>query len=141
MASMAIRPPYGPTLSTEEHERRLVALHSALPPVPTRAQRTATRRAELELAIDRRLGVGFPQDRREALWAVAERVERRRLGLVLLYLLRRLVPGLLPRGARSLARFLVRDYGKVLTPDELVAFFGEDEVRNPDLPAGPRDGG
>jgi len=131
---MAVQAPHGPTLDFEEYQRRLVALHSAQPPVPSRAQRKATRRAELELAIDHRLGVDFPKERREALWAVAERVERRRLGLVLLYVVRRIVPGLLPRGANSLARFLVKDYGTVLTREELVAFFGEEEVRNPGLP-------
>jgi hypothetical protein len=72
------------------------------------------RRSELELAIDHRLGVEFPRERRDALWAIHERVQRRRGRLLLWHLVSRIMPGVLERRATRLAGFLTSEYGKVL---------------------------
>ena len=125
---------HGPRLSGEEYDRRVVELHSGLPPAPSRAQEQAAARRELDLAIDHRLGRDFPRERRDALWEVRRRVQRRRLRLMLRHLLRRLWPAGLARGAQGLAGFVVEEYGTVLSEPELEAFFGREEVRNPGLP-------
>ena len=67
------------------------------------------------------------------LWAIQERVEKRRGRLMLRYLLRRLVPGSLEKGATDLSRYLVAEYREVLTREELERFFGETEARDPRL--------
>jgi hypothetical protein len=134
MSSMAGTLPYGPRLGDDEYDRRVVALHTGLPAAPDREQRRRVRRAELELAIDHRLGRDFPRERREALWAVAERIERHRLRLFLGHLLRRLFPAALARAGQRMASFVVAEYATVLRPEELEAYFGADEVRAPGLP-------
>jgi hypothetical protein len=125
---------YGPCLSDEEYDRKIVELHSSLPPSPTREQETQIRRQELELAIHHRLGRDFPEQRREALWAIQQDVERKRGRLVLKYLFRKLFAKSLAKDAQGLARYLVSEYAKVLSPPELEKFFGEEESRHPSLP-------
>jgi hypothetical protein len=113
---------YGPRLTDEEYDRAIVDLHRGMSPMPTREEERALRRRALDLAIDHRLGVKFPQARREELWAAAERVESRRIWIGLKYLLRRLAGG--RAHAEALTRALGREYGKVLTPSELEQFLG-----------------
>jgi len=98
----------------------------------------ASRRAALNLAIDHRLGVDFPIKRREALWAIQENVEKRRLWLVFHHILKDLFRQSLASKAQGLARFLVDEYAKVLTQAELDSFFGSDEAKNPTLPIDER---
>lgn len=125
---------HGPRLSDEEYDRQVIALHRDLPPVPSRAQERQVRRQELELAIEHRLGRDFPRSRRDALWAIQELVEKKRLRLLGKYLLRRFFAGSLAREAQGVAGFLVAEYRKVLTQEELEAFFGRAEARDPALP-------
>lgn len=125
---------YGLRITDEEYDQEIVALQNGLPPVPSRKQRREVRRRELDLAIDHRLGRDFPRARRDALWAVQQRVERRRLRLIIKYLLRRFFAKSLIKDANSLAGYLVEAYGTVLSKTELEQFFGEEEVRNPTLP-------
>jgi len=116
---------HGPRLTDEEYERRVIELYRGLPPVPTREQDRRIRRQELELAIDHRLGQDFPRERRDALWAIQQRVERRRSWLMLRHLARWLMPGGVSRGANRLAGYLVDEYAKELNAAELQAFFGD----------------
>ncbi len=133
---------HGPRLSDEEYERRVVELYCGLPPVPTREQDARVRRQELELAIDHRLGNDFPHDRREALWAIQQRVERRRIRLMFRHLVRWLLPGGVTRGANRLAGYLVDKYAKELNRAELENFFGDAQARSPgQAPPCPRGGG
>ena len=81
---------YGLRLTDEEYEKRIVELHRGLPPMPTDEQDRQVRRMALDLAIDHRLGCDFPPERRESLWAVQQRVEKKRLWLALKYPFRRL---------------------------------------------------
>lgn len=125
---------FGPRLTGEEYDRRIVALHSGQPAAPSREADRATRRAELELAIDHRLGRAFPKVRREALWIVHQRVQGRPLQMMGRYLIKRLLGLSLVPEARGLAGYVIDEYAKVLSHEELEAFFGPEEVRSPGLP-------
>ncbi len=114
---------HGPRLDDEEYDRRVVDLHEGLPPVPGREQDRKVRRAELELAIDHRLGRDFPAERRERLWQVMQEVERRRLRLVGRYLLGRVFHRRPARSANRLAGWMVDHFAEVLDPRELESFF------------------
>jgi|MudIll2142460700_1097286.scaffolds.fasta_scaffold118564_2 hypothetical protein len=137
---------HGPRLTDEEYEKRIIELHRGLPPLPTEEQDRQVRRMALDLAIDHRLGRNFPQERRESLWAIQQRVEKKRLRLALTYPFRRLFAKNLARGAQGLAADLVDEYAKVLTQTELNKFFGLEEGQRPALPIdidqlkGPRSG-
>lgn len=126
MNSMNVELGHGPRLTDEEYDRKVIELYRGLPPVPTREQETRIRRQELELAIDHRLGKDFPPDRRDALWAIQQKVERRRARLMLRYLVKRLLPGAVSRGANRLAGYLVDEYAKELNQAELKSFFGDE---------------
>jgi hypothetical protein len=143
---MQEEPDHGPRLTDEEYEKRIIELHRGLPPMPTEEQDRQVRRMALDLAIDHRLGHGFPQERRELLWAIQQRTEKRRLWFALKYPLRRLFAKRLARGAQGLANYLVDEYAKVLTKTELNQFFSLEEGQRPALPIdidqlkGPRTG-
>ena len=125
---------HGPRLTGEEYEKRIIELHRGLPPMPTEEQDRQVRRMEMDLAIDHRLGRDFPQERRKLLWAIHQRVEKRRLWLALKYPFRRLFAKSLARGAQGLAGYLVDEYAEVLTQAELKSFFSLEEGRRPALP-------
>ncbi len=110
---------HGPRLTDEEYDQGIIRLHSDLPPVPTREQDRQVRRRELELAIDHRLGRNFPRRRREALWAIQQRVERKRRRLIFRYFLKRFFAKSLARDAQGLAGYLVDEYAKVLSRTNL----------------------
>jgi len=127
---------HGPRLSGEEYDRRVVQLHEGGPPVPSRGEDRDLRRAELDLAIDHRLGRDFPAERRERLWEVAQDVERRRLRLIGKHLLGRVLRRREPgpaKAANRLAGWMVDHYAEVLDERELEAFFelGGEEPRLP----------
>jgi hypothetical protein len=119
-------------LTQREYERAVVALQGTASAHP--GDDDFIRRRELDLNIDYRLGTAFPPDRREALWRIQQRVEQRRLRLAASWLAAMLTPRLLLGRANRIARFVVDEYAKVLTPDELEAYFGVDMVANPSLP-------
>jgi hypothetical protein len=137
---------HGPRLTDEEYEKRIIELHRGLPPMPTEEQDRHVRRMELDLAIDHRLGRDFPQDRRELLWAIQQRLKKRRLWLALKYPFRRFFAKSLARSAQGLAGYLVDEYAEVLTLTELQSFFSLEEGQRPALPIdidqlkGPRSG-
>ncbi|MCU0559687.1 MAG: hypothetical protein MUD16_05775 [Desulfobacterales bacterium] len=138
---------HGPRLSDEEYEAKIIALHRDLPPMPSAEQDRQTRRMALDLAIDHRLGCAFPAERRERLWAIQERVEKRRLWLALRHPLRRFFAKRFARGAQGLAGYLVEEYANVLSRAELERFFGLADGQRPGLPfdteqiSRPRSGG
>ena len=128
---------YGPCLSIEEYEKKIFELYNQLPPEPSREQDDLVRRQELELTIDHRLGRNFPHESREALWAIQQQVERKRLLLLARYLLKCIFPSSIATGAQRLANGVVKEYAKVLSQRELESFFGEGEARHPALPIEP----
>ena len=124
---------FGPRLSGAEYDRLVTALHERLPDNPDRALKRFIRRKELDLAIDHRLGRDFPADRREALWRVSERIDKKRRRLVWRYFFLKLI-GRLGRQATDLADLVIDEYSEVLSRDELEQYFGPDEVSNSRLP-------
>lgn len=125
---------HGPRLSQREYEKRIVALYTGLPPSPGKEQEARIRRQELDLTIDHRLGRNFPQARRDVLWEIQQRVEKKRARLTLSWLTRLVSGKLLYRRANKVAQFVVDEYAKVLTPEELHAYFGKEEAKHPTLP-------
>lgn len=131
---MQSEPEYGPRLSTEEYESRILDLYRNLPPMPSADQDREVRRQELELMIDHRLGRNFPEDRRSALWAAQQSIEKKRLRLGVKYLLRRFTTAFFARNAQSLAGYAAEEYAKVLSPEELRRFLNLKEGDRPILP-------
>lgn len=125
---------HGPRMSLREYEKSIVALHSGLPPIPGKQQEIDTRRRELDLTIDYRLGKNFPDERREALWEALQRVEKKRGQLVLHWLTHFISYKWLYKKANRVAKFVVDEYAKVLSKDELEAYFGTEESEHPSLP-------
>jgi len=125
---------YGPRLADEEYDKQIIELHRGLPPVPSREQEQTVRRQELDLAINHRLGRDFPRSKREALWDIQQKIDKKRLGLIFKYVLRRFFARSLADDAQGLAGHLVHEYAKVLNKSELESFFGEEESRHPALP-------
>lgn len=125
---------HGPRLTEREYEKRIVALHNKLPPLPTKQAEEDIRRSELDLAIDHRIGVNFPKDRREALWDIQQKVEKKRTRLIFYWLLHFISNKWLYKPANKLAGYLVEEYSKILTKDELQAFFDLGENEQPTLP-------
>lgn len=125
---------HGPRLSLAEYERRLIALHTGHAQPPTPDQDRERLRAQLDLDIDFRLGTRFPADRREAMWAVRQRVERQRVRLLLSHVVRKIWPRLLARGATGLADTMAESYAEVLSPAELQRFLGLQAGEKPGLP-------
>jgi len=125
---------YGPRLTDEEYDRKIIELHRGLIAKPTKEQDSAMRRKELELAIDHRLGINFPIDRREALWTIQARVEKKWRRLAFKYLLRKIFSRWFVLDVKKLTGFLVDAYAKVLTKDEIESFFDLKEGQLPSLP-------
>ena len=102
--------------------------------MPSRKEDERVRRIELDLAIDHRLGRNFPRERREALWTVQQRVERKRLQLGLRHLFRRAFTRTKARDAQRLAGYLADEYAEVLSQAELARFFDLKAGEPPALP-------
>lgn len=119
---------YGRRLSGEEYDRQIVRLHSSLPSMPSKSEDSRIRRMELNLAIDHRLGVDFPEQKREQMWNIMQRVEKRRLWLGLKYTLQSVFskassPAGITRKTNALSGYMIHEFGNVLTPKELNSFF------------------
>ena len=125
---------YGTKLSGEEYDKRIVALHENMPSTLTREMERQLRRDELETMIDYRLGCNFPKERRDLLWKVQERIEKKRTLLMLKYLFRHLFKKSFVHSAQNLVGYLVDEYAKVLNKEELEMFFGQKEAADPALP-------
>jgi hypothetical protein len=132
---------HGERLSAKEYERRIVALYAGLPPDPGKQVRRQLSRQELDLAIDHRLGCNFPAARRDALWEIQCRMEKRRWRLLLGWVWRSLSGRRqrLHERADRLAGQLVDAYAKVLSPDELSAYFDLRDGERPTLPMDDED--
>lgn len=125
---------YGVKLSGEEYDKRVVALHENLPSTLSREMERQLRREELEAMIDYRLGCNFPKEKRDLLWKVQERIEKKRTLLMFKYLFRHLFKKSFVQNAQNLTGYLVDEYAKVLSKEELEMFFGQNEAADPALP-------
>lgn len=129
---------HGPILSDDEYEKRIFALYDRLPPMPSADAERELRRRELDVLIDHRLGVRFPRERRDALWAAQEHIDKRRTRLGLAILARAILPPRLQPRTSRLARFAIDEYSKVLTQEELERFIGDEP--SPIFPGSNRAG-
>lgn len=125
---------YGTKLSGEEYDKRIVALHENLPPSLSQEMERQLRRKELEIMIDYRLGCNFPKEKRDLLWKVQEKIEKKRTLLMFKYLFRNLFKKPFIHSTQNLAGYLVDEYAKVLSKEELEMFFGQNEAADPALP-------
>ena len=120
---------YGRRISGEEYDRRIVSIHSGLSPMPSTEEELAVRRAELDCAVDHRLGCDYPRDKREALWRILQDVEKRRVRLAARHLVTSLFRSRSARergptrGADALTRAMVERFSEVLDATELESFF------------------
>jgi len=125
---------HGSRLSDREYEQQIVALYDGLQPSPGKETEAKIHRRELDLTIDHRLGKDFPEARRDELWNIQQRVEKKRLRLMFHWLLHFISYRWLYARANKLAGYLVDEYAQVLTKDELQAFFDLGENERPALP-------
>jgi hypothetical protein len=107
--------------------------------MPCREQDMALLRQELELAIDHRLGINFPRDKRDAMWAIRRRIERRRVRMLAKYTLKAIlgrtaIPADLLGEANGIAGFMADAYAEVLNGKELRSFLGLEPGERPELP-------
>ena len=112
---------YGPRLSAAEYQRRIAELYAS-PSEPTDEADRERRRRELDIRIDFRLGRDFPRERREALWQVQERIEKKRLGLAFRHFMRAMFHRLLMSDTKQLARYAADEFGTVLSREDLARF-------------------
>ena len=111
---------HGPLTTREEYERRIVALYHDAPPSPSPARQRELARQELDLLIDHRLGIHFPTDRRDALWAVHQRYQGSLPRSIIFAFSRRLTTLRITR----LSRRFLRAYRRLLSEEEFYALFG-----------------
>ena len=125
---------HGRKLTLEEYEKAIIDLHSGSPPKLSKKQDRSVRLKELHLAIDHYLGCDFPAERREALWAIQEKIERKRLRLALKYFFRKLFHKSLYHNIQGLMGFMVDEYSKALNDSELQQFLDLQEGEEPMMP-------
>ncbi|MGR0480880.1 MAG: hypothetical protein ACTFAL_05610 [Candidatus Electronema sp. V4] len=106
----------------EEYEKAVVALHSSLPPDLPRKQQREVRKKELNLFVDYCFGLDFPDRRREEIWTVRDRIDRKLLWLTLKYVVKRICRRSFDADLISLTAFMRDEYAKVLSPSELRTF-------------------
>lgn len=128
---------HGKRLTLKEYEHAIVSLYEGQPPMPSKVQETATRKAELNLNIDYRLGVDFPAERREQMWHAAQQTEKSRLSMAF-----SIIKSYIARGrghekhmdgsekdADVLTQQVMKHYSKVLDKEEMHQYFGPEEER------------
>lgn len=120
---------YGRLLGADEYDQRLTRLHDRAreeaggSPSPGELDRRV-RALELDLDIDRRLGVDFPQSQRDELIRVRERVEEQRRQLTGRLQRREISTREFAEGLQATVDSLVADLSASLTPDEVKSFLG-----------------
>ncbi len=110
---------YGPTISDDEYIERMTELHETKMPVYDDANYEYIQKAELSITIDHRLGICFPYDRRDDLWNAQNNIQKKKIRLFFLLLLTIL-------GFDRLGRVVYEEFSKVLSPDEMMQFFGHE---------------
>lgn len=83
--------------------------------------------AEFTLTIDYRLGADFPPERRAALRAVHQRTQERTEELKKQFLASELSNQQFAAAMQAAVEVMAKDYGTVLTAEEMTAFFGGGE--------------
>ena len=108
---------HGPKLTQAQYDQRVCALSKGYNDM-TPDQERAMKKDTLNISIDYKLGQNFPADRREQLWEVQSKIDKRfAFNLVKAAITR---PWDIFGG---LSKPLVRGFSKVLDRDELKSFF------------------
>lgn len=133
---------YGPQLSAAEYEQRLTRVHDralaeAGPSPPPGELDRRVRALELDLAIDRRIGVDFPRDQREELLLVRERVEEKRKLLTMRLLKREISSRQFAEGMQASVASMVADLSSSLTPEEVKGLLDIPDLGAAVLPLDP----
>ena len=115
---------HGRKLTADEYRQALIQLYTRFRGPDGRLDVLGEdlRMAELNLAIDFRFGIDFPVERRQQLWQVQEKLEkRRRVGMMSIAFS---MVSAIGRRLRSgmLTKFLFKEYAAVLSPDEMKLF-------------------
>jgi hypothetical protein len=121
---------YGRRLTGREYEKAVIALYTGMNPSPSDREFMEIRRKEINLQIDHKLGVDFPAEKREAVWDVVARLEKKRIGMALGVMVRQALGRKVDINA-ELAKVvdeMITKTGKILDKEDMVRFFGpEDE--------------
>ena len=133
---------YGRLLSPEEYDRQISRVHDrALAEVGPSASRAEldrrVRRLEVDLAIDRRLGVDFPPEKRAELLEIRERVDKQRRRLVFRMIGRAISRRNFADEMQGLVKSMVHELSSGLTEDELSRFLGIRDASEAALPLDP----
>lgn len=140
---MVRHPPieYGPRLTEQEYEQRIVELYGRAaegqPSAAPHALEEQIKEGEFQLTIDHKLGINFPPEKRKALWAAKQRVETQRLRLIGKYLKTSLKKREFADGMQIMIERTMEEFAKVLTPEELSAFMSLREGEKLVLPIDP----
>lgn len=122
--------PHGPRISQKEYTQRVIEFQYSGDVATEEGQRHIAR-GELEALIDYRLGVNFPDDKREDLWDIKDAMLKRPLAFTAAFFLKHLIRHPFTGLSGIQARYLVDQYSKVLTREELQTFFdlNDDEAQ------------
>lgn len=118
--------PYGTCLTRREYEAAVVNLHGKAETAGSEIERESIERQELDLTIDYRLGKDFPNDRRQQLWQVQKKIQKRRLKNLTARAMGLVSPKWLYSQSNWMARMIASEYANVLNARELAAYFGEE---------------
>lgn len=126
---------FGKRLTEDEYQKAITDLYQKPPlSISAEAWEQKVRRREFDLTIDHRLGLNFPEDRRNELWKIQEKIDKQRYYLTFKYLFRKIFAKQIVRDVQGLAGVLVDEYAKILTPEELQQYFGLRPGERPVLP-------
>lgn len=132
---------YGPCLSDAEYEKSIKTLYETTAKELTSAAPRATDKSlkakEFDLAIDYRLGVNFPSDKRIALWEAMQRAEGQRLRLIGKFIKTTIQKREFANGMQVMLQRMVEEFSKILTDEELHAFMDLKKGELPILPIEP----
>lgn len=115
---------YGPKITDDEYQGRIVSLYSS--ESLTSTTNDEIYRKELDLTIDHRLGCKFPQSRRDELWEIHKKLNKRQKWLsIIFWIISQIGVDKRNYAHTKLANFLLKEYNTVLSPEEMKMFFGE----------------
>lgn len=95
---------------------------------PVEVAAAAFERGDFDLAVDFRLGRQVTAGQREALWQARSAMAARRERLAARLAAGELPPAAFAREMQGLVDRLAEDFGQVITPAQVKAFFGEGRV-------------
>ncbi len=114
---------YGKKLTGEEYDREVIRLHVELPPVPIQKVEYKTECSEMDLWIDYKLGVDFPEEKRVKLWEIQKEVKRKLYRLIPKYYFLKLFRKCIDKDINDLTKYLYREFKTVLTQEEFNEYF------------------